>query len=90
MSGDLVQIIISVCIAAAIGSIAGLLVGGGGIGILGNAFFGVIGSLFASWLFPQIGVSIGGQLGGYIEAVIGAAIVIFAYNIIFGYYKRRR
>lgn len=81
-SGDIVQTVVSILIAAVIGCLAGLFVGGGGTGILGNAFFGTLGSLFASWLFPTIGISIGGQFGGYIEAVIGAAAVILIFNLI--------
>lgn len=82
LTGSVVQIIVSVLIAAVIGCLAGVLVGGGGTGILGNAFFGVLGSLVASWLFPTIGLSIGGRFGTYIEAIIGAAIVILVFNLV--------
>lgn len=79
---DITQIIISIIIAAIIGCIAGILAGGGGKGILGNAVFGIAGSLFASWLFPIIGISIGGQYGAYIEAVIGTVVLIVLLHIV--------
>lgn len=76
------QLIIGIIVAALIGCAAGILVGGGGKGILGNAVFGVLGCLFASWLFPMLGVDIGGKYSFYVEGIIGTMCVIIILNVV--------
>lgn len=89
-TGDITQLVISILIAAVIGVVAGMLVGGGGKGIIGNAVFGIAGGLFANWFFPTIGVTIGGQYSTYIEAVIGTCIIILLLNIVQRLFIKRR
>ena len=56
-------IIAALIIGAIAGWLAGLIVRGAGFGLIGNIVIGIIGALLASWLLPQLGVSLGGGLG---------------------------
>ena len=69
--------LIWLAIGALAGWLAGLIVDGGGFGLLGNIVVGIIGSFVAGWLFPRLGLHIGGPgiLGHIINAAIGGVIV---------------
>ena len=54
-------IIAALVIGAIAGWLAGLIVRGAGFGLIGNIVIGIIGALVASWLLPQLGVSLGRQ-----------------------------
>ena len=54
-------IIAALIIGAIAGWLAGLIVRGAGFGLIGNIVIGIIGALVASWLLPQLGVSLGGS-----------------------------
>ncbi len=56
-------IIAALIIGGIAGWLAGLIVRGAGFGLIGNIVIGIIGALLASWLLPQLGVSLGGTLG---------------------------
>ena len=53
-------ILAALVIGAIAGWLAGLIVRGAGFGLIGNIVIGIIGALVASWLLPQLGVSLGG------------------------------
>ena len=70
-----------------IGGIAGWLAGqimtGGGLGLIGNIVVGIIGAIVAGWLFPYLGFAIGGPfVGAIINALIGAIIVLFVLGLL--------
>ena len=44
---------------------------GGGFGLVGDLIVGVVGAVIAGWLFPMLGVSLG---GGIVAAIISSAI----------------
>ncbi len=63
--------------------LAGLIVRGAGFGLLGNIVIGIIGALVASWLLPQLGVSLGGSaLRDIVNATIGAVIVLVILSLV--------
>ena len=65
------------------GWLAGLLVKGYGIGIIGNVIVGIIGSFIGGWLFGYLGASTGGGiLGAIIGATIGAVILLFLVGLV--------
>ena len=64
------------------GWIAGLIMKGRGLGIVGDIIVGVIGALLGGFLFALLGVDIGGFLGTIIAAVIGAVILLFIISLI--------
>ena len=64
-------------IGAIAGWLAGLIVRGAGFGLIGNIVIGIIGALVASWILPQLGVSLGvGWIRDIVNATIGAVIVL--------------
>jgi len=46
------------------------------MGVVGNVIVGIVGSTLGFWLAGLLGVAAGSALGGYIVAVIGAAVLI--------------
>ena len=48
-------IIIWLIVGAIAGWLAGMVVKGGGFGLIGDIIVGIVGSVIAGWLLPQIG-----------------------------------
>jgi uncharacterized membrane protein YeaQ/YmgE (transglycosylase-associated protein family) len=76
------NLIIVLVIGALAGWLAGVIMKGGGFGLIGNIVVGVVGAFLGGWLLPKLGVSIGGDFGGFITAVIGAVILLFIVRLI--------
>jgi uncharacterized membrane protein YeaQ/YmgE (transglycosylase-associated protein family) len=77
------SIIAALIIGAIAGWLAGLIVRGAGFGLIGNIVIGIIGSLLASWLLPQLGVSLGaGWVRDIINATIGGVIILVILSLI--------
>jgi uncharacterized membrane protein YeaQ/YmgE (transglycosylase-associated protein family) len=76
------DVIIFLVIGALAGWLAGVIMKGGGFGFIGNIVVGVVGAFLGGWLLPKLGVSIGGDFGGFITAVIGAVILLFIVRLI--------
>ena len=53
---DIQSLIIWLVIGAVAGWLAGVVVTGFGLGLIGNIVVGIVGSLIAGWLLPKIGV----------------------------------
>jgi uncharacterized membrane protein YeaQ/YmgE (transglycosylase-associated protein family) len=65
------------------GWLAGLIVRGAGFGLIGNIVIGIIGALVASWLLPQLGVSLGGSaVRDIVNATIGAVIILVILSLV--------
>ncbi len=70
-------LLILLLIGAVAGWLAGLIVKGRGLGLIGNIVIGILGAFLASWLLPQLGIVIGsGIAGSIIHAMIGAVILL--------------
>jgi len=69
--------IIFIIIGAVAGWLAGTLMKGGGYGFIVNAILGIIGGVFGGWIFGVLGISVGGDFGSFITAVVGAVLIIF-------------
>lgn len=77
------SLIIFLVVGAIAGWLAGLLVKGYGLGLIGNIVVGVVGAFIAGWLLPMIGISIGaGLLGAIIHATLGAVILLVVIGIV--------
>lgn len=76
------NLIIFLVIGALAGWLAGVIMKGGGFGVIGNIVVGILGSFLGGWLLPKLGLSIGGDFGGFITAVIGAVILLFLVSLI--------
>ena len=67
------------------GWLAGQIVKGYGLGLVGNIVVGIVGAIIAGWLLPMIGfVLVGGYLAAIVNAVIGAVILL----IVVGFFKK--
>jgi uncharacterized membrane protein YeaQ/YmgE (transglycosylase-associated protein family) len=60
------------------GWLAGHIVQGTGLGLIGDLLFGIVGALIGSWLLPQLGIHLGaGTINAIINATIGATLLLF-------------
>ena len=76
------NLLIFLLIGALAGWLAGLVMKGRGLGVLGNIVVGVIGAFLGGWLLPMLGVSFGGNVGTFITAFIGAVILLAIVGLI--------
>ena len=76
------DLIIFLLFGALAGWLAGVIMKGGGFGLIGDIVVGILGSFLGGWLLPKVGITIGGDFGGFITAVIGAVILIFIVRLI--------
>ena len=77
------SLIIFLLIGAVAGWLAGVIVRGYGLGLVGNIVVGVIGSLVGGWLFSHFHlVHGGGLLGDVIGATVGAVILLFLIRLV--------
>ena len=76
------NLLIFLLIGALAGWLAGLVMKGRGLGVLGNIVVGVIGAFLGGWLLPMLGVSFGGNVGLFITAFIGAVILLAIVGLI--------
>jgi uncharacterized membrane protein YeaQ/YmgE (transglycosylase-associated protein family) len=76
-------LIIWLIVGALAGWIAGLIVKGYGLGLIGNIVVGIIGAVIAGWLLPRIGIIIGsGFVASLINAIIGAVILLVIIGLV--------
>jgi uncharacterized membrane protein YeaQ/YmgE (transglycosylase-associated protein family) len=80
---DVQALLIALPIGAIAGWLAGRVVQGTGFGLLGDILIGIVGALLASWLFPTIGLHLGGGiLASTIAATVGAVILLVIVRLI--------
>jgi len=83
MSGESLLIVILVGLVA--GWLAGQIVWGTGLGLVGNLIVGVLGAFIGSWLLPQLGIVLGtGIVNAIINATIGAAVLLVIIRLLRG------
>jgi uncharacterized membrane protein YeaQ/YmgE (transglycosylase-associated protein family) len=77
------SLIVFLVIGAIAGWLAGVIVRGRGLGLVGNIVVGIIGAFIAGWLLPMVGLNIGGGIiAAIIDAVIGAVILLALISLI--------
>ena len=76
------DLIVFLVIGAIVGWLAGVIMKVGGFGVIGNIIVGILGAMLGGWLLPRLGVTIGGEFGGFITAVIGAVILLFIVGLL--------
>lgn len=81
---DLTSLLIFLLIGAVAGWLAGQLMRGRGLGLLGNIVVGIIGAYVGGWLLGSVlGVAIGGGIiAAIINATIGAVVVLAVIGVI--------
>jgi uncharacterized membrane protein YeaQ/YmgE (transglycosylase-associated protein family) len=67
------------------GWLAGQIVRGTGLGLLGDLVVGIAGAFLASWIFPQLGIHLGsGIVAEILEAAIGAILLLVIIRLVRG------
>lgn len=82
---SLETIIIWLIVGGVAGFLAGLIVKGYGLGLIGNIVVGIVGAFLAGWLLPTLGVnfSVGGPLvTSIIYATIGAVVLLLLIGLV--------
>ena len=65
------------------GWLAGHLVRGTGYGLIADLCLGIVGALSGDWLFPRLGLHIGGSiLGDIISATLGAVLLLIVLRLV--------
>lgn len=74
---SLESLLVFLIIGGIAGFLAGLIVKGRGLGLIGNIVVGILGAFLAGWLLPQLGIALGGGIvSAIINAMIGAIILL--------------
>src|ERR1700741_79992 len=75
ISGESLLVILVVGLIA--GWLAGQIVQGTGLGLVGDLIVGIAGAFIASWAFPQLGIHLGsGIVSAIVSAPVGAVILL--------------
>jgi uncharacterized membrane protein YeaQ/YmgE (transglycosylase-associated protein family) len=83
MSGESLLVILAVGIVA--GWLAGQIVQGTGLGLVGDLVVGIAGAFIASWIFPQLRIHLGsGIVSEIVEAAIGAILLLLIIRLVRG------
>jgi uncharacterized membrane protein YeaQ/YmgE (transglycosylase-associated protein family) len=83
ISGESLVVILVVGIAA--GWLAGQIVMGTGLGLVGDLVAGIAGAFIASWIFPQLRFHLGsGIVPEVVEAAVGAILLLLAIGLVHG------
>lgn len=83
MSNESILVIIVVGIVA--GWLAGLIVQGTGLGVLGDLIVGIAGAFVGGWLLPRVGIHLGtGLVSAIINATLGAVVLLLIIRLLSG------
>jgi uncharacterized membrane protein YeaQ/YmgE (transglycosylase-associated protein family) len=81
MNGE--SLLIFLVIGVLAGWLAGIVVKGAGLGLIGDMVTGVIGSFIGGWLFSTLNIVHGaGFIGSLIGATVGAVILLFVLRLV--------
>ena len=80
--GGVIGIVLLIVIGAIVGWLASLIVKGSGSGFLADVLFGIGGALLAGYVLPVLGITIGGTIGSFFAALIGAVVLILVFRAI--------
>jgi uncharacterized membrane protein YeaQ/YmgE (transglycosylase-associated protein family) len=76
-------LIYTLLVGAVAGWLAGQIVRGGGLGLVGNIIVGVIGAFLGSWLMGVLGASFDGSvIGQVLTSAVGGAVLLYVISLI--------
>ncbi|MWD26251.1 GlsB/YeaQ/YmgE family stress response membrane protein [Aquicoccus sp. SCR17] len=78
----MIGLLLLIVIGAVVGWLASLIVKGSGSGFWMDVLIGIGGSLLAGYVLPLLGIPLGGWVGSFIAALIGAVILILVGRLI--------
>ena len=77
------SLLIWLFVGAVAGWLAGMIVKGYGLGLIGNIVVGIIGAFIGGWLLGQLGLFTGsGIIGSIIGATVGAVILLLLLSLV--------
>ncbi len=79
------SLVIFLLVGLVAGFLAGVIVRGYGLGLVGNLAVGVVGAFLAGWLLPRLGVafSVGNPLvTSIVYATIGAVVLLLLLGLV--------
>ena len=80
---DITSLLIMLAIGAVAGWLAGIVMKGGGVGLIGDIIVGIIGAVVGGYLFGLFGISVGvGLIGSVVTATVGAIVLLFVIRLI--------
>lgn len=80
---ELEELVVTLVVGGVAGWLAGLIIRGGGLGLIGNIIVGVLGAFISGFLFEKLDISIGsGIAASLISAVVGAVVLLFVIGLI--------
>ena len=83
LSGERLLAILLVGVIA--GWLAGKIVRGAGLGILGDLVVGILGAFIGNWVLPRLGIHLAaGIVGAVINATIGAILLLLVVRLLRG------
>jgi uncharacterized membrane protein YeaQ/YmgE (transglycosylase-associated protein family) len=85
------SLIVILLVGIIAGWLAGQIVAGGGLGIIGDFVVGVIGAFIGDWLLPRLGIHLGaGIVALIVNAAIGAIVLLLILRLLSGGWRRHR
>jgi len=85
MNLDMQSLLILIVVGIIAGWLAGVIVRGYGLGLVGNLVVGVLGAFLATWLLPKLGVafSVGNPMvTAILYATIGAVVLLLVVGLV--------
>ena len=78
---DIGNLLISLSCGALAGWLAGILMKGSGLNLLGNTFVGIFGGVIGGYLSGLFDMSINGVIGSILMAMAGAVVLIYLVEV---------
>lgn len=76
-------ILIILLVGGIAGWLAGIVMKGRGLGLVGNIVVGILGAFIGAWLLAMLGIAIGGGIvGAILNAFIGAVVLLALIGLI--------
>lgn len=76
------SLIIWLIIGAIAGWLAGVVVRGYGLGLVGNIVVGIVGAFVGGWLLSGLGILPAGIIGSIISATVGAVVLLLLLRLV--------
>ena len=78
-------ILVILVVGLVAGWLAGKIVQGTGLGLIGDLAIGIVGAFIASWILPRLGISLGvGLVRAIINSTIGAVLLLVIIRLVRG------
>ena len=79
------SLLVIVLVGLVAGWLAGQIVQGTGLGLVGDIVVGIIGAFIGDWLLPQLHIALGaGILAAILNATIGAIVLLVIIKLVRG------